>query len=235
MAHDLNDAWGWIQKLIRRVSRLESGAMLENSSITGGRMRFIGGLLRVDSGGRVEIVGTLQIDGTTTVTGTFTVDGPWELAGNGTITGNVTGTGRLTWNGPWDLTGTGTITGPVNISGILTLLSDLRVQGGGKITVGPITIDTAGAYGGRIASVSTLLLDATAVLATGPFTASQISSLGGISALGGIAAIGDIESVGEVRSNGLRATGIVNFSGLTGAPVGAVPLMVDGAGRVYKG
>jgi len=100
---NLADAWGWIARLIRRIERIESGALLENSSITGGRMRFIGGLLRIDSGGRVEIVGTLQIDGTTNVTGTFNLDGPWNLDGNGNITGNVTVTGDI------NVTGTGRI------------------------------------------------------------------------------------------------------------------------------
>lgn len=144
---DLNDAWGWIQKLVRRVSRLESGAMLENSSITNGRMRFVGGLLRIDSGGSVQIVGTLSIDGTTTVTGTFTVSGPWNLTGNGTITGavtitgNVTSTGTLTQNGPWNLNGVGTIAGNVTQTG------DLTVSGGGKITIpgdNPIVLENVG-------------------------------------------------------------------------------------------
>lgn len=99
MAKDLKELWDWIPKLVRRIERLESGALLENSSITGGRMRFIGGLLRIDSGGRLEIVGTLQIDGTTTVTGTFKVTGPWSLDGNGTITGNVTVTGDINVTG----------------------------------------------------------------------------------------------------------------------------------------
>lgn len=123
MARDLRDAWGWIEKLIRRVERLESGANLENSSITEGRMRFIGGLLRIDSGGRLEIVGTLQIDGTTTVTGTFQVDGPWQLNGDGTITGAVT------------ITGTVTMQGDMNLTGNITILP------GGKIQVGDVVID----------------------------------------------------------------------------------------------
>lgn len=104
MLRNLEDAWGWIKELDAKVSRIFSGAFLENSSITNGRMRFIGGLLRVDSGGRVEIVGTLEIDGTTTVTGQFTVTGPWRLTGNGEITGNVTQTGN------WTITGAGKLT-----------------------------------------------------------------------------------------------------------------------------
>ncbi|MEW2011412.1 hypothetical protein AB0300_18275 [Microbacterium sp. NPDC078814] len=117
MARDLNALWDWIPKLVRRIERLESGALLENSSITGGRMRFIGGLLRIDSGGRVEIVGTLQIDGTTTVTGTFTVTGNFKVTG------------------PWRLEGPGDITGNVDVTGTI------RVLAGGKIQVGNIIID----------------------------------------------------------------------------------------------
>lgn len=98
MLRDLNDAWGWIQKIARRLSRLEAGAMLENSSITNGRMRFIGGLLRVDSGGRVEIVGTLEIDGTTTINGAFTLSATsdWSIDGDGAITGDVAISGDMT-------------------------------------------------------------------------------------------------------------------------------------------
>lgn len=90
-----------IRELKDRVRRLEVGTPLYSTSVTEGRLRFIGGLLRVDSGGRVEIVGTLEIDGTTdingptTVTGTFTVEGPWSLEGNGDITGDVSVTGDV--------------------------------------------------------------------------------------------------------------------------------------------
>lgn len=128
---DLNDAWGWVQKIIRRIERLESGAMLENSSITDGRMRFIGGLLRVDSGGRVEIEGTLEGGGTFIWTGTLTNNGP------------------LIQNGTWKLNGTGEIVGNTLLTGNLT------VQGGGKITAGSVRIE-----GGKI-YVGTMVLDPT--------------------------------------------------------------------------
>lgn len=110
---DLNNAWDWILRLIRRIERLESGAILENSSITEGRMRFIGGLLRIDSGGRVEIVGTLEIDGNTTINGVFhlSATSDWTIDGNGVINGNVT------------------------ISG------NFDVTSGGKITAGNVTIE----------------------------------------------------------------------------------------------
>lgn len=135
MARNLADAWSWIDKIVRRLSRLESGAMLENASITSGRLRIIGGTLRVDSGGSVVIVGTLSIDGATTVTGSFKVTGPWRLEGDGTITGNVVGSGTLTWNGSWNLNGAGKIAGNVDVTG------NLDVQGAGRVKVGGMTLD----------------------------------------------------------------------------------------------
>ncbi|WP_242085976.1 M23 family metallopeptidase [Microbacterium lacticum] len=149
MAYDLNDLWGWIQRLVRRVERLESGAMLENASVTSGRVRFIGGELRIDSGGQAIIEGTLSVEGVSTVTGTFTVSGPWTMSGAGvisgatSITGNVTIggdttiTGKLLQNGTWELNGNGKIQG------------DVDVTGGGKIRAGQLTISPTG-DGGRI-------------------------------------------------------------------------------------
>lgn len=152
MAFDLNEAWGWIQKLIRRVSRLESGAMLENSSITNGRMRFIGGLLRLDSGALLELVGQ------------------WRFFGNGAITGDVYSEGKWTQVGDYDFTGDGDLAGNVTMSGNFDLTGifksgNIRIQDGkiyvgegasqividgttGKITVGGMTIDPAD--GGKV-------------------------------------------------------------------------------------
>lgn len=131
MADDLSDAFKEIRELKREVRRLQNARPLENSSVTNGRMRFVGGLLRVDSGGRVEIVGALQVDGATVATGTFRIEGPWTFTGNGTISGNVNITGTLTQNGTWVFNGNGTIAGDVNVTG------------GGKIVAGNLTISPA--------------------------------------------------------------------------------------------
>lgn len=147
MADDLADVYKELRELKEQVRVLMSANPLQASSVSQGRVRFIGGLLRVDSGGSVQIVGTLSIDGTTTVTGSFTVTGPWGLEGDGTITGdvtisgNVTSTGIFTQNGPWNLNGVGTIAGNVTQTG------DLTVTGGGSITAGLITIDPSTAGG----------------------------------------------------------------------------------------
>lgn len=136
---DLSDAFYWIRQLKKLVDRIYNGAILENSSITDGRMRFIGGLLRIDSGGRVEIVGTLQIDGTTNVTGSFNMTGSVDMEGNVTITG------PLTVEGVWDLTGDGTIAGDVDLTGNMT------IGDGGTLQAGGITISEEG--GGLIESL----------------------------------------------------------------------------------
>lgn len=138
---NLNDAFAWIRDLYTEVARLKSGAMLENSSIAQGRMRFIGGLLRVDSGGRVEIVGTLQVDGTSTVTGQFNVNGPFTFAGDGSITGELTITGPVTISGDVDLTGLMRVTGDVEIIGDGKITIGGIVIGEGKIKAGGMTIN----------------------------------------------------------------------------------------------
>ncbi|UGS27574.1 M23 family metallopeptidase [Microbacterium resistens] len=147
MARDLNDAWGWIERLVRRVDRLYSGAMLENSSITNGRMRFIGGLLLIDSGGTLQVIGQLVGEGDFRWVGPWTLEGPgtisgdtvgtgkldwrglWNLIGNGTIEGDVLGTGKLTWNGLWEMVGAGKIRG------------DVEVLDNGKLRIGNMIID----------------------------------------------------------------------------------------------
>lgn len=124
LLRDLSDAFAWIRRLIYRVDRLEGGAMLENSSISHGRMRFIGGLLLIDSGGRLTVVG------------------------------HVNGEGDLVWDGPWALKGLGEITGDVSITGDLELLDDgsLKVGdiviGDGKITTGNVRIEDGKIYAG---------------------------------------------------------------------------------------
>lgn len=143
MADDLNRKFAArLEDIEKRLQRQERTNPLESSSITSGRVRFIGGLLRVDSGGRVQIVGTLEIDGQTTVTGVFDVNGPWTLAGNGDITGDVAIAGDVnvtgTWTqiGTWSLDGNGDITGDVTATGTWTQVGDWSLDGDGEISAG---------------------------------------------------------------------------------------------------
>jgi hypothetical protein len=190
---------GEVESLKRQVRQLATQSPLESSSVSNGRVRFIGGLLRVDSGGRVQIVGTLEVDGTTTVTGTFNVSGPFKLTGNGEITGFL----KIT--GPTEINGATTINGNFWVNGYTRLANDIFLESGGRLVSGPLVIDRNGAYGGRVASSGSLLLDAgTAVVlgapatvqggltAVGLITGTSMQSLSNINALGNITALGDI-------------------------------------------
>lgn len=125
MLRNLRDAWSWIEKLIRRIERLESGAFLENSSITGGRLRLIGGLLLIDSGGTLQVVGNLNGDGTFA----------W--------------TGSAAFNGPTTITGNTTISGALAVNGVTTLGNELKVVGG-KITSGNVRIEAGKVHVGSM-------------------------------------------------------------------------------------
>lgn len=135
MARNLSDAWSWIDKIVRRLSRLESGAMLENSSITNGRLRLIGGLLLLDSGATLRIIGT--VDGQ----GDFQWTGPWSFNSpeGGSIAGNV------------DLAGDFDLTGKLTADGIRIENGKIYVGAGssaividgatGKVTAGNVVIE----------------------------------------------------------------------------------------------
>ncbi|MCC4250725.1 hypothetical protein [Microbacterium testaceum] len=187
---DLTNYGAWIEDIKRQLRQLKTGAFLENASITNGRLRIIGGTLRVDSGGLVDIVGTLQVDGTTTVTGEFTVSGPteitgsfrvtgpWTLEGTGEITGDYTVTGKVTQVGDMDIDGVLTvngdgwsITGDGEISGAVNLTGSFEVATGGYIQVGPVRI--SGAAEGFISSLLAIIFNTPELRVTGSARVEQ--------------------------------------------------------------
>jgi hypothetical protein len=159
VARNLNEAWGWIERLVARVSRLESGAMLEKSSITNGRMRFIGGLLRVDSGGRVEIDGTLsgigrflwggaveltatllvtaeaKFQGATTIQNTLDVTAETRMRGATTIENTLDVSAETTLRGATAIQNTLDVEATTRLRGATTLEKDLNVKTGGRVIV----------------------------------------------------------------------------------------------------
>ena len=225
MTASLNDVTGWIRDIFYRLRKLESGAFLENSSITNGRLRIIGGTLRVDSGGLVEIVGTLQVDGTSTVTGQFTVTGPWSMEGDGTITGHVTISGPVQ------------ITGDVDLTGVMTVTGEIRVSGTGRVRIGDMVLDPSVGGGALIygngsrleadASVNGVRLiagdavinaGAVASVRKGPSSVIVSSDSVTVNAAGG----GDIDLIGSVH-----IPGIPTVSG-TGLPLNALLVTTSG-------
>lgn len=140
---DLNDAFHWIRQLKKLVDRIYSGALLENSSISDGRMRFIGGQLLIDSGGRLDVVGTFD------------------------------GTGNFTWSGPWRFdSGDGEIAGSVDMTGNMTVKGGgkVRVEGGDSpatLEDGKLTFDTGGELQADVANGGARLRSGDAVVNVG--------------------------------------------------------------------
>lgn len=243
---NLNDVVGWIKDIYRELARLKSGAFLENASISSGRLRLIGGTLRVDSGGRVEIVGTLRVDGSTTATGQFDVEGPWAFTGDGTITG------RFTVEGPWSLRGDGeisgrltvsgpvTITGDVDLTGKMTVAGEIIVNGSGRVRIGDMVLDPSIAGGALVfgngsrleadggnsgvrllAGDSVVNVGAVASIRKGSSAVSVAPEQVMINAANG----GDVSLVGRVR---MTAGNIPTYGG-TGLPLGTLRLTNTGS------
>lgn len=144
-----NDSY--LEKRIRDLEQMLRANPLESSSVSNGRLRFIGGLLRVDSGGSVEIVGTLDVDGATEISGAFTLSGQdWSISGDGTISGDVIVTGTLNVTGNSAFGGTLNIGGATTIDGDTTLNSDLTVSGSGRVQVGSGMTLTPATDGGAV-------------------------------------------------------------------------------------
>lgn len=156
-----------IEKLWKRLERLERGAPIGFSSISRGALRIlspeglivvgsasISGLLTGDGelvwDGSITFTGPFTIDGTTVQNGDYTVNGPWHFVGDGDISGDVTMTGVFDLTGDANLSGTVTITGPLNVSGpldiggVTTLRKDLNVVSGGRIVAGNTSFNPNG-------------------------------------------------------------------------------------------
>jgi len=216
MVDDLSDVHAELRRLRDDVSRLQNARPLEKASVTDGRVRFIGGLLRVDSGGRVEIEGTLEVDGDSTITGAFTLTGPMAVQGTSTFTGRTQIDGPLDVDGEWSLNGNGDIAGNVDLQGQLTVrgTNPIRLHNeGGAATI------TAG--GGRV---------------RGSADGINVQAPGGgslFAAAGAIAAAGCTYGTHQIAAT---ATGIQILGLGAPAPAGAKPLLIDPAtNRVYRG
>lgn len=119
MPRDLSAVWAWMDQWERKMSRLFSGAFLENSSVTNGRLRFIGGLLKLDSGATLDGDGTFRWKGEGSIEGDFEVLGDGRFRVGGVLISPLGG-GRIEIGGP----------GGIILDGAT-----------GKLTAGGMTID----------------------------------------------------------------------------------------------
>ena len=230
MAASLNDVTGWIKDIFYRLRKLESGAFLENSSITNGRLRIIGGTLLVDSGGLVQIVGTLQVDGTTSVTGTFTVSGPTTVTGAFQVSGPTTVTGSFDVSGPWKLIGAGEITGNYTVTGKVTQVGDMDVNGVLKLNGNGWSITGNGEIAGKVNLTGSFEVATGGYIQVGPVRISGAAE-GFISSLLAIVfRTPQLRVDGSVRiDQTLVVDGQINAANLIPIPQSAVPGSFPGA------
>lgn len=133
MADDISDVRAELRALKEQVRILMTANPLESSSINKGRVRFIGGLLRIDSGGRFELEGTMEGSGAIIWEGTIDQTGSTFLRGPVAITGED---------------GTLTVDAETLLRGLTRILADLQVEAGGKIVTGNVRIEDGKIYVG---------------------------------------------------------------------------------------
>lgn len=223
MGTSLNDTSGWIKDIFYRLRKLESGSFLESSSISHGRMRFIGGLLLIDSGGTLQVVGHFNGDGD------FVWSGPWAFTGAGEITGNVDLTGNL------DVVDDGKITvGNIRIEGgkiyVGTGSAQIVIDGAtGKITAGNMSMDPTVSGGAlTFANGAQVFTDAGTVQVFKGNSVVQVSD--------GYARLQNGGSVVQIDPAGIRMSpGAVSTESGTGLPEGVMIHGADGYVRKSDG
>lgn len=132
---------------LKRVQRNQGVATMQNTSIS--RANFTvrdGGHIIIENGG-LDVTGSANITGALTGSGTIDWSGPSIFRGTLNVTGNMATGGTLT------------VLGTTSLDGAVTMNNDLTM-GTGRIVAGPVRIDKAGSYGGRVYSTSILVLEA---------------------------------------------------------------------------
>lgn len=157
-----------LRDLQRAVKQMVTQAVQNASFGSAGLRVYDGGWINIENGG-LRVIGTAIIEGILKGTGTLEWLGPWLLKGKGTISGDTDITGALGIKGKTSITGDTDITGKLKatgdaefggdttikknldvqaktrLRGETTLEDDLKVLPGGKIQVGDMIIDPAGA------------------------------------------------------------------------------------------
>jgi hypothetical protein len=130
---DLTDVGAWIKRIVFRLDRLEGGAMLENASITNGRVRFIGGKLLGLAGAAFEWIGSFDLTGPFTAIGTAIFRGPVSITGED---GTLDVEADASFGGDVAITQKLDVTAEATFRALTKILGDLRVEENGKVYVG---------------------------------------------------------------------------------------------------
>jgi len=132
---------------VKRAQRNQGVATMQNTSIGRGNFTVRGGGHIIIENGGLDVTGSANITGLLTGAGTIDWYGPSIFRGTLNVTGNMATGGTLT------------VLGTTALNGAVTMNNDLTM-GTGRIVAGPVRIDKAGSYGGRVYSTSILVLEA---------------------------------------------------------------------------
>lgn len=138
---------------VKRVQRNQGVATMQNTSISRANFTVRGGGHIIIENGGLDVTGSANISGTATINGLLTGSGTIDWYGPSIFRGTLNVTGNMATSG------TLTVVGGTTLNGAVTMNNDLTM-GTGRIVAGPIRIDKAGSYGGRVYSTSILVLEA---------------------------------------------------------------------------
>lgn len=146
---DLKMSYAQLVRLIRD----QTTALIQRSGIGSAGLRVhSGGFITIENGG-------LDVTGTATVAGVLTGSGTLDWWGPSILRGTVNVTGDIYTSGQMGIAGLLTVAGATTLNGAVTMNNDLTL-GTGRVLAGPLRIDRAGGYGGRVYSSSILVLEA---------------------------------------------------------------------------
>lgn len=247
---ELDELRDQLTELRREFNEYRNTNPLERSSVRGGRLRFIGGSLVLDTGATLEIIGTL--DGQ----GNFQWSGPWVLdsPSGGRIGGDVELSGDFDLTGVFTADGIRIEDGKIHVgSGASEIVIDgatgAITTGNVKIQDGKITVGTGSAQ---------IVIDgATGKITVGgmaidPADGGKVTFPGGAQLRADVGdgiqmQIGDVKisaqatsvslSIGTrgliINSGGFRFTSVpTKTAAATGLPAGAAHL--DGNGSLFR-
>jgi len=151
--------------LLEGSGRVSGQLYVEGLEVVSGELR-VTGTFNMDGdanvSGTMDVSGPLTVQGDTTFIGPMRVEGASTFVGTMKIDGPVTIAGKTTVTGELIVQGDVTFTGKTTLNGDTRLTGDMKVEGGGKVTVGKMTLNPNGGETGNGALVSTTAIELSA-------------------------------------------------------------------------
>jgi hypothetical protein len=212
------------QQILRESRENSRAPILNRASVNNGQTSFNGNESLIVTGsqkvtgwlivtGTLKGVGTLLWEQVVNFTGAFTSTGPTKLNGPTEITDTLDVSAETLLRGATTIENTLDVAAETTLRGALQLLADLVVQGGGRITLGSVTLDpglnSGGSIGGLSAPVA-IILQAPSVRFSG-----GINAEGNVSTERNVFATLSVQSADIVATDNLKMTEPPTKAGVT--------------------